>query len=244
MFHLNDKSIVITGGTAGIGLALVSAMHPQNHLIIIGRNKQKLAALAAKFPGIHTVLADLSKPAEAEKAGLHIAETHSKIDVLINNAATQSETHFTAATFCRQSINDEINTNLTSLCLLTQILLPALMSVPNAVILNVNSALGVTPKKSSAVYCATKGALHIFTRSLRYQLENSGVAVQQAFMPLVDTDMTAGRGAGKMNTETAARHILHGIKHGVKDHAIGKVKLLMLIHRFMPSLSYKILKEA
>ena len=245
MFQLIDKRIVLTGGTSGIGLSLVKQLYPHNDLIVIGRDAEKLARLSGSFPGIATVLADLSQPLEAQKAGQRIAASCSQLDLLINNAAVQYTTKFTDTTFDPASIEPEIHTNFTSICILTHKLLPALMAGPDAVILNVNSALAITPKSSSAVYCATKAALNSFTRSLRYQLEGHKVSVQQAFMPLVDTAMTADRDTGgKMSAEKAAEHLLHGIKHQKSDHAIGKVKILKLLHRLMPTVSYQILKRA
>lgn len=245
MFHLTDKCIVITGGTSGIGLSLVSQLHPHNELIVIGRSAEKLAGLSGQYPGIATMLTDLSRPVEVEKTAQRIAASHCQIDVLINNAAVQNETKLTDPAFDPSNIAPEIHTNFTSVCLLTHRLLPALMASSSAVILNVNSALAITPKTSSAVYCASKAALATFTRSLRYQLEGHDVAVLQAFMPLVDTAMTAGRGgANKMTAKKAAERILYGIRHRIPDHAIGKVKLLQLLHRLMPAVSYQILKRA
>lgn len=245
MFHLTGKRIVITGGTAGIGLSMVEQLQPYNELIVVGRSADKLACLSERYPGITTVSVDLSRPTEVEKAAQRIAASHNQIDVLINNAAVQNETMFTDPAFDPSRIEPEIHTNFTSICLLTHKLLPALMASPAAVILNVNSALAITPKTNSAVYCATKAALASFTRSLRYQLVEQDIAVLQAFMPLVDTAMTAGRGGTKkMSAEKAAERILHGIKHHIPDHAIGKVKLLKLLHRLLPTVSYQILKRA
>ena len=81
-------------------------------------------------------------------------------------------------------------------------------------------------------------------QQLRYQLEDSNVRVMQAFMPLVDTAMTEGRGNGKITASEAAKQALHGLRTGKLDHFIGKAKLLMLLHRLVPSLSYQILKRA
>ena len=244
VFTLQNKRIVITGGTSGIGLEMVRQLYGPNELIVIGRNPEKLAQLSGQFPGIATFIADLSDIVQTVKTAQDIAARYRHLDGLINNAASQSETHFTDPAFNPHTINAEIATNFTSLCLLTHGLLPTLRRASDARILNINSALAITPKKSSAVYCATKGAVNIFTRSLRYQLEETNVRVQQAFMPLVDTAMTAGRGAGKVSAAYAAARALYGLKHGIADHMIGKTKLLKLLHMLVPPLSYRILKEA
>jgi len=107
--------------------------------------------------------------------------------------------------FRYESISYEIALNFTSICSMTYLLLPALLHKEKAIIMNVNSGLGLTPKTSSAIYCATKGALNIFSQSLRYQLEKTNISVQQAFLDLVDTKMTKGRGKNKTAPEVAAK---------------------------------------
>ncbi|MEN8232700.1 MAG: SDR family NAD(P)-dependent oxidoreductase, partial [Thermodesulfobacteriota bacterium] len=128
--------------------------------------------------------------------------------------------------FKYENIAHEITLNFTSVCSLTYLLLPALLHQNKAVILNVNSALALTPKTSSAIYCATKGALNIFSQSLRYQLEKTNISVQQVFLELVDTSMTRGRGKNKVSAEDAAKKIILGMERNILEHYIGKVKLL------------------
>ena len=241
-FQLKNKRVVITGGTSGIGLEIVRRLHIDNEVIVIGRSQERLREAKAKCPSIAVFTADLSKSAYTISVGEQLAATYPSIDILINNAASQYEPGFIDPAFDRNSIVPEITLNFTSICLLTHCLLPRLTAAPRACILNVNSALSMTPKTSSAVYCASKGALNIFTRSLRYQLEDTNVSVQQAFLPLVDTGMTAGRGTGKMCPSEAAQLLLKGITHSTQDHAIGKVKVLRLLHWLMPPLARRILK--
>jgi len=124
------------------------------------------------------------------------------------------------------------------------LLLPILNKGHDAVILNVNSALGLVPKRSSAIYCATKSALNTFSQSLRYQLVDSKVEVLQAFLPLVDTAMTAGRGSSKMTPDNAARLMLVGIEKKVANHAIGKTKLLFFINSIAPFLAKSIMRNS
>ena len=161
---------------------------------------------------------------------------------LINNAAVQYTPTFIDSNFKFESINDEITTNLTALCSLCYLLLPMLNRQHSAVILNVNSGLALVPKTTSDIYCATKGALNIFSHSLRHQLKNTPVQVLQAFLPLVDTPMTEGRGKSKMTIEKVSTEIIKGIENTILDHDIGKVKFLRLLNRLLPSLAQKIMK--
>lgn len=240
---LNKKRIVITGGTSGIGYEMVKYLHPNNEIIVIARNADKLNELAQEFAGISIYQADLSKLEDIEKIAPTIVERFKSIDVLINNAAIQHTPTFIDDAFKYETISHEITLNFTSICSLTYLLLPALTHKEQAVILNINSGLALAPKTSSAIYCATKGALNIFSQSLRYQLENTNIGVQQAFLELVETTMTTGRGKNKMSAEKASKIILYGLEKDIEDHDIGKVKLLRFLLRLAPSVAKRILKK-
>ncbi len=242
-FQLKDKRILITGGTSGVGRAMVEMLRHQNKVIALGRSREKLNDLARACPDVETVEADLAN-VPSTRSVIHQIRDMGPLDVLVNNAAVQYTPLFTDPAFDPSTIEEEITVNLISVCHLIHGLLPCLKATQGARILNINSALGLVPKKSSAVYCATKGALNILTRSLRYQLEGTGVEVQQAFLPLVDTAMTTGRGSGKISALQAAGAIIRGLEKGVADNLVGKVKLLMFIHRLSPALAARILKEA
>ncbi len=240
---LHQKTIVITGGTSGIGYEIVRQLHESNTLIVIARNAEKLSHLKKTFPAIQTCPADLSKRTDIEAAANNILKQHKAIDVLINNAAVQYTPTFLSDDFSYESIAQEITLNFTAVCSLCYLLLPALRHEKPAAIVNVSSGLALMPKTTSAVYCATKGAINIFSQSLRYQLEDTNINVLQAILPLVDTPMTEGRGAGKITAEKAAKQIIHGIKHNIEDHDIGKVKLLRLLMRLAPNVARNIMKK-
>ena len=238
-----NKRIVITGGTSGIGYEMVRYLYPDNEVIVVSKNTNKLNELSRKFDGITTYQADLSKTGDTETIADIIVKRYESIDILINNAAVQHSATFIDEEFRYESISYEIALNFTSICSMTYLLLPALLHKEKAIIMNVNSGLGLTPKTSSAIYCATKGALNIFSQSLRYQLEKTNISVQQAFLDLVDTKMTKGRGKNKTAPEVAAKKIIYGIEHGIPDHDIGKVKLLRALLRLSPSIAQRIMKK-
>ena len=240
---LTNKRIVITGGTSGIGYEMVKQLHHDNEIIVISRSADKLKELSQACKGIVTYQADLSKLDDIKKVGKTIAGDYKSIDVLINNAAIQYTPTFIDDDFRYDSISHEINLNFTSVCSLTSLLLPSLTHDSEAVILNINSGLALAPKTSSAIYSATKGALNIFTQALRYQLEKTNISVQQAFLDLVETGMTLGRGENKMSAANAAQTILEGLEKGKLDHDIARVKLLRLLTRLAPSLVSKIMKK-
>lgn len=241
--ELRQKTIVITGGTSGIGYELVKQLHSDNQIIVISSNLNKLQRLSQNFCSVVTYQTDLSKSNDIKALSTTIRKQHNSIDILINNAAVQYAPTFLDPTFKHDNIATEIATNFTSICSLTYLLLPALLHTTPSIILNVNSGLALAPKTSSAIYCATKGALNIFSQSLRYQLANTNIAVQQCFLPLVDTNMTTGRGKNKLSAEIVATSIIHGIEKEILEHDVGKVKWLRRLLRLSPSFTQKVMQK-
>ena len=240
---IKGKHIVISGATSGIGLELTRQLYSDNTVIVIGRSTQKLEALAEELKGISTFCADLANLDQLETAASKIVAEFPTIDMLINNAAVLNTPKFTDQDFDYSSIRDEVTINFTAPCCLIHQLLPALLTSNKASIININSGLGLVPKTTSAIYCATKGALNIFSQSLNYQLEDTNIDVQQVFLELVETPMSQGRGSAKISAKSAAQKIIEGIALGITEHNIGKVKLLRLLLRIAPSIARKIMKK-
>ena len=239
------KHIVITGGTSGIGLELVKQLYNGNKITVIGRPSPRLQDLSAQFERLTIIEADLSDQQAVEMAADQLIKSGKRIDVLINNAAVQFTPHFLSDDFRYETIRREIDVNLTSICTLIYLLMPSLLQKEPTLILNINSGLGLVPKTSSAIYCATKGGLNLFSQSLRHQLKDTNIDVKQAFLPLVDTPMTQGRGGrGKISPQEAAAAIIRGMAKSGATIDIGKVKLLRLIQRLSPSLALKIVKAS
>ena len=240
--NIVGKHVVITGGASGIGLELVRRLYPNNEISIIARPSAGLENLRNTFERVAIYEADLADLNAVEAAADRFVKTEKKIDVLINNAAVQYTPHFLDDDFRFETIKREIDINLTSVCTLIYLLMPNLLQCSPSMILNMNSGLALAPKTGSAVYCATKGALNILSQSLQYQLENTNIEVKQAFLPLVDTPMTEGRGKGKLSVEKAAADIIQGMSKKSPNIDIGKVKLLRILLRLAPTLAQKIMK--
>lgn len=241
-----NKRIIITGGTSGIGLALVKKLAVNNHITVISRKGLLPTQLLNAQHSIQLYHADLANKADIESVVDKIQQQESAIDVLINNAAVQCTPEFLATDFNYDSIQTEVNVNFTAVCHLTYLCLPLLLAAEKGEILNVNSGLALAPKRSSAIYCATKSALDSFSRSLAYQLADTNVAVRQVFLPLVQTAMTEGRVLGKysakLQADDVATQIINGIVQEKSVHDIGKVRFLRLLNYLFPPLAQRIMK--
>ena len=240
--NISGKHIVITGGASGIGLELVRQLYHRNNISVIARPSSGLEKLKHEFDQIKVYEADLAELNSVELAADQLINGSGKIDILINNAAVQNTPKFLDDDFRYETIKREIDINFTSICMLIYLLMPGLLQKNPSIILNINSGLAIVPKTSSAIYCATKGALNILSQSLQLQLENTNIDVKQAFLPLVDTSMTKGRGKGKISPEEAAKDIIRGMVKKGPIIDIGKVKLLRPLHRFSPAFAQQIMK--
>lgn len=119
-------------------------------------------------------------------------------------------------------------------------LIPILQKNEHPAIVNVSSGLAFVPKASAPVYCASKAAIHIFTKSLRYQLPQ--FKVFEIIPPLVDTEMTKGRGKGKITPQQLVNEFIRSFEKDRWEINIHKVKLLRLIQRVSPALADRIMK--
>jgi len=240
--NLNGNKILITGATEGIGKALAEKfLALGNSVIAVGRNAEKLNYLYSTHERCVAYSCDLARMDELEKLSLYIESKHPDLNILINNAGIQYNYHFADEIHLINKIDHEIAVNLIAPVKLIALLLPTLKLNPPAAIVNVSSGLGLVPKQQAPVYCGTKAAIHIFSKSLRYQLKK--VKVFEIIPPLVDTNMTAGRGKGKIKPEKLVAEFIHAFERDIYEINVGKVKLLKIINRLSPSIADRIMRN-
>lgn len=245
--NLTGQTILVTGGTKGIGRAIVDQLlgHDPKKIIVVARNISPVEDLAAKDVRVIPIASDLSNPQDIDALGTEIAADHPDLSVLVNNAGVQHMTELTtpSAPMFVEPLRTEIALNFEGVISLTLRLMPTLLAQDRAMIVNVTSGLALAPKKSSPVYCATKAGIRSFTKSLRNQAASSApqLTVVEALPPLVDTEMTEGRGSGKVSPEACAREIVEGMVAGKSTIYVAKSKLLRVIQGISPSLADKVM---
>ncbi|MGW0861104.1 SDR family oxidoreductase [Streptomyces sp. NPDC002611] len=175
---MTGNTILITGGTSGIGLGLALRLHEAgNKVIVAGRRKELLDEITAEHPGVESLVLDVADPDSIGRARETVAASHPGLNVLVNNAGImQRENLLDPAGL--QVAEDHVATNLLGAIRMTYAFLPLLVGRDDAVVMNVTSALAFVPYQSTPTYSATKAALHSFSESLRIQLAGADAGVQ------------------------------------------------------------------
>jgi uncharacterized oxidoreductase len=182
------NTILISGGTSGIGRGLAARLHEAgNTVIVAGRRKELLDQITAEHPGIESLVLDVTDPASITLAAETLASTHPRLNVLINNAGVMRRENLLDPD-CVAVGEDHITTNLLGTIRMTYAFLP-LLAAQDAVVVNVTSGLAFVPLPITPTYSATKAALHSFTDSLRVQLAATAVQVIEVAPPAVRTTL-------------------------------------------------------
>jgi uncharacterized oxidoreductase len=192
---LAGNTIFITGGGSGIGRGLAEAFHERgNKVIISGRRLANLDEVVAANPGMAAIELDVTDPASIDATAAKLIADHPDLNVLINNAGIMLPDH-AAGQIDDKLLVDTITTNLVGPIRMTSALVEHLKSKQDAVIAYTSSVLGFVPMAVTAVYSATKAALHSFALSQRFLLKDAGVRVLEIAPPWVRTDLMSSREA-------------------------------------------------
>jgi uncharacterized oxidoreductase len=186
--QLSGNTILITGGSSGIGMALAERLAAANTVIICGRTESTLNKMKERIPALHVRVSDTGKAQDRESLARAVSKEFPNLNVLINNAGIQRKVNMQNVEAWNE-IATEIDINLAGPIHLSGLLIPHLAKQKSAHIMNVSSGLAFAPLAHMPVYCATKAALHSFTLSLRQQLKNTSIAVTEIIPPAVKTNL-------------------------------------------------------
>jgi len=187
---LSGRTVLVTGGTSGIGLGIAAAFYKAgSRVVVCGRNPEKLSAVASQFPGIATIRCDVGDAEEREALAEEVLGNFPELDILVNNAGIQRYIDLKKGYDDLKSGEDEISMNFVSLVEITSLFIRRLLDQSSAAIINISSGLGFMPMLKTPIYNATKAAIHTYTLVLRQQLENTSVKVFEVVPPMVDTDL-------------------------------------------------------
>lgn len=192
---LSGNTILITGGGTGIGRGLAEAFRKRgNKVIIAGRRRKQLDEVVAVNPGMDAVELDITDATSIAHVAKQLIGKYPELNVLFNNAGIMLLDRADAV------IDDEllcktVNTNLIGPIRMTSALIEHLKTKDDAVIAYTSSTLAFVPLAPTAIYSATKAALHSYALSQRFLLWNSKVRVLEIAPPWVRTDLMNSRDA-------------------------------------------------
>ena len=203
-----QNTILITGGGSGIGRGLAEAFHALgNQVIIAGRSRKKLEETTAANSGMKFLTVDMSDASSIHSFSAQVTESYPQLNVLINMAGIMIPENLLEPKNGLADAEATIATNLLGPVRLTAELLPALQKQPQAAIMNVTSGLAFLPLAMTPTYCATKAAIHSYTESLRYQLQDTSVEVLELIPPYVQTELTGAHQANDPNAMPLSEYI-------------------------------------
>lgn len=244
--ELYRNTILITGGSEGIGLELARQLAPTNAVIICGRSREKLDRARAELPSVATVACDLTVARERHALVEHVLREHPELNVIVNNAGGRQQVDLTGGEGLEAARELDLALNFTAPADLCGRLVPHLLGRPTAAVVNVTTGLVYLPKAAQPFYCAAKAALHSYTQSLRWALRGSSVRVFELLIPLVDTQFHKGRlpeSSPAISAAEAARLSLRGIRRDEEEVFIGKAAAAKWLSTLWPSRGLEIVNR-
>lgn len=228
--EIKGNTVIITGGTSGIGLAFAKEfLKAGSKVIICGRRKDRLTMIKTQHPEIITRICDVSHAEHRTDFAKWLIQYHPDMNILINNAGVQLLGDLTKPVNVHR-IHLEVETNFVAPLHLSSLVTSHLSEKKSSAIINISSGLAFVPLAFMPVYCATKAAIHSLTLSLRHQLRNTPIKVFEIAPPAVDTELGSDRRADKTQThggmavDDFIREAMLAIKNDVLEATIGTSK--------------------
>lgn len=189
--NLSGNTVLITGGTAGIGLAFAQRfIDAGNTVIVCGRDEKKLQEAKRQFPAIITRVSDVSSVSDRKSLFEWVTTNYPEVNALVNNAGILRRFNVLDVDASEQwdYFSSEMAVNLEGAMHLAMLFAPYFSKQEHAFMINITSGLAFTPDPFAPIYSATKAAIHSFSISLRMQLLDTPVKVIEVAPPLVNTD--------------------------------------------------------
>ena len=242
----SKNTVLITGGSAGIGYELAKLfLEKGNQVIITGRNKERLAYAASQLPGIIAIRSDVANADQQDELVEKIYNEFPSLNVVINNAGRALLYDVTAADAnAFNKAQEEMLTNYLSVVRLNEHLLPLLRKQEDAAIVNVSSIVALVPG-SLVGYSASKAALHSYTRSLRVALEDvPSIKVFELMPPLVNTEFSKEiGGANGISPKIVADEFFESFTNDIYEIHVGQTEQLYQLSLTSPEQALRLMNS-
>lgn len=187
---LKNKVAIITGGTSGIGFAIAKLFSEQGARIVIASDKSKNGNDIAKSISSDCIFiqTDVREESQVNKLISETIKKFGKLDILVNSAGVYSFSQSDIAQMPTVDFNSIMNVNFKGVFLTTKFAIPELLKTKGNII-NISSTLGIVPEKESAIYCASKSAVIMFSKAIALQYPEKGLRVNSICPGPIDTPL-------------------------------------------------------
>lgn len=221
------NTIFISGGSAGIGLAIAKKLNAAgNKVIINGRNAERLQKALKELDQAVAIQGDLSVESDRIRIANDLKTNYPDVNIIINNAGAAFAYLLSETMGAHEKAAIEMNTNYFSVIHFTELLLPHLLQKAEAAVINISSIAVFGSHVMLPTYGATKAALHSYTTALRqtYQ-DRAQLQVYEVYPPLVDTEFSAEiGGANGIPASEVADELFLALEKNQFDVPVGDTK--------------------
>lgn len=221
------NTIFISGGSAGIGLAIAKKLDAAgNKVIINGRNEERLQKALEELDQAVAIQGDLSVESDRIRIANDLKTNYPDVNIIINNAGAAFAYLLSETIGAHEKAAIEMNTNYFSVIHFTELLLPHLLQKAEAAVINISSIAVFGSHVMLPTYGATKAALHSYTTALRqtYQ-DQKKLQVYEVYPPLVDTEFSAEiGGANGIPASQVADELFLALEKNQFDVPVGDTK--------------------
>lgn len=238
---LKNSTILITGGTSGMGLEFVKQLTEIGAKVIVtGRKQDALNETKKQFPNVHTFQSDVSNPKDIKDLFDTVTTLFPDLNIIINNAGLMRLIDLQDQSLDLENINREIATNLTGTIQMVHQFLPHLLKQKSAGIVNVTSGIAFMSYSPAPIYSATKAAVRAYTQALRLQLQDTNVNVFEMIPPGVKTNLQnewvkQPNERMMMNADDMVRIAIDGLQKDKKELKPFMIRIIKLATRLIPN---------
>ena len=189
---LSGNTVLITGGSSGIGLEIAKQFLNRNNTVIItGRNEQKLQKAKEQLKGVTAIQSDVSNPDDIKMLHQRMVADFPDLNVLINNAGIMRKINLQDHNYSALELGKELDVNVKGPIWMTDAFLPLLKEKTEAAIVNVSSmAATIGGRAGASDYAASKAAVDVFSKGLAKEVSGDGIRVNVVRPGMTLTDMT------------------------------------------------------
>lgn len=222
------NTVFISGGSAGIGLAIAKKLQAAgNKIIINGRNEDRLQKALTELKDAEGIQGDLSVEADRRRIADELKTNYPDVNIIVNNAGAAFGYLLSETTNAHEKALIEMNTNYIAVIHFTELLLPHLLQKETAAVVNISSLAVYGSHKFLPTYGATKAALHSYTMALRQTYEDQkNLQVYEVYPPLVNTEFSSYIGGENgIPPSEVADELLLGLEKDQFDVPVGETKI-------------------